>query len=171
MVILKISISYFILKMLKDLLSAVLLVISPAALGRPQQEPQPSPQQQSGSTPIPIVSQSAETKEDGGFSYSFETGNGIKVEESGNIRQGTQGRSIAGDEDGNNTILVLQGSFSYQAPDGQLISLRYVADENGFQPEGAHLPTNPPNLQSAINLQPQQRKQQQQESEPTTVSS
>lgn len=37
-----------------------------------------------------------------------------------------------------------QGSFSYTAPEGEQISLQYVADENGFQPSGSHLPTPPP---------------------------
>lgn len=38
----------------------------------------------------------------------------------------------------------MQGSFQYTADDGTPISLTYIADENGFQPQGAHLPTPPP---------------------------
>lgn len=37
-----------------------------------------------------------------------------------------------------------QGDFKYTAPDGTPIALQYVANENGFQPSGAHLPTSPP---------------------------
>lgn len=38
----------------------------------------------------------------------------------------------------------IQGSYSYTAPDGTPITVTYVADEYGFRPEGAHLPTPPP---------------------------
>lgn len=37
-----------------------------------------------------------------------------------------------------------QGSYSYTAPNGQVITVTYTADENGFHPQGAHLPTPPP---------------------------
>lgn len=36
------------------------------------------------------------------------------------------------------------GSFSYTSDDGQKITITYTADENGFQPQGDHLPTPPP---------------------------
>lgn len=43
-----------------------------------------------------------------------------------------------------NEAQVKQGGFSYTGPDGVVYSTRYVADENGYRPEGAHLPTPPP---------------------------
>lgn len=38
----------------------------------------------------------------------------------------------------------MQGSYSYTGPDGVLYTIRYIADENGFRAEGAHIPTPPP---------------------------
>lgn len=60
---------------------------------------------------------------------SYETGNGIKAQEQGQ----PQGDGIA-----------VQGSFSYTDDQGNPIQLTYTADENGFLPQGAHLPTSPP---------------------------
>lgn len=38
----------------------------------------------------------------------------------------------------------VSGSFSYTGPDGVQYSITYTADEEGFHPQGAHLPTPPP---------------------------
>lgn len=38
----------------------------------------------------------------------------------------------------------VSGSFSYTGSDGVQYSITYTADENGFHPQGAHLPTPPP---------------------------
>nr|CAI5840093.1 unnamed protein product [Callosobruchus analis] len=65
---------------------------------------------------------------------SFETGNGIVAQEQGQIKN-------AGSE---NEAAEVQGSFQYQAPDGTPISMNYIANEGGFQPQGDHLPTPPP---------------------------
>ncbi|KAM3960268.1 pupal cuticle protein 36a-like [Aphomia sociella] len=63
-----------------------------------------------------------------GFSYDFETSNGIRADASGVATNGVQS----------------QGSFAYKGDDGQDYSISYTADENGYQPQGAHLPTPPP---------------------------
>ncbi|GFG37116.1 hypothetical protein Cfor_05778 [Coptotermes formosanus] len=85
--------------------------------------------------PIPILRQENEVNFDGSYKYSFETGNGIIAEESGFLKNAGNPETEA---------QVAQGSSSYTSPEGQQISLIYVADENGFQPQGAHLPTSPP---------------------------
>ncbi|XP_055311110.1 larval cuticle protein 65Ag1-like [Sitodiplosis mosellana] len=41
-------------------------------------------------------------------------------------------------------VLVQQGSYAYYGPDGKLYMVNWVADENGFQPVGDHLPVAPP---------------------------
>ncbi|XP_062530806.1 cuticular protein RR-1 motif 37 isoform X1 [Bombyx mori] len=67
----------------------------------------------------------------------YETDNGIKAEETGSLKK-------ASGPDASD-VIIAQGAFSYTAPDGTVISLNYVADDDGgFKPEGAHLPTPPP---------------------------
>lgn len=65
---------------------------------------------------------------------SYETGNGISAQEQGELKN-------AGSEAEAQSVA---GSFSYTSDDGQKITLTYTADENGFQPQGDHLPTPPP---------------------------
>lgn len=84
---------------------------------------------------IPVVASNLDgPNPDGSYSYSYETGNGIKAEEHGQLAK------ISKDED----AIRVQGSFSYSDADGNPVSLNYVADENGFQPSGEHLPIAPP---------------------------
>ncbi|KAL0117413.1 hypothetical protein PUN28_010324 [Cardiocondyla obscurior] len=78
---------------------------------------------------IPIISYSNENAGDGNYQYNYETGNGIAVQETGH----KQGESES-----------VSGSFSYTGPDGMQYSITYTADEHGFHPQGAHLPTPPP---------------------------
>nr|XP_012137278.1 PREDICTED: endocuticle structural glycoprotein SgAbd-1-like isoform X2 [Megachile rotundata] len=80
-----------------------------------------------------ITSQQLEVGFDGHYVNNFETSNGISHVESG------EPKNID-----NETPVVSQGSDSYTAPDGQQVSITYVADENGFQVQGSHIPTAPP---------------------------
>ncbi|CAH1368994.1 unnamed protein product, partial [Tenebrio molitor] len=84
---------------------------------------------------VPIVSESNEINPDGSFSYSYATGDGQQAQAQGYLKN-------AGVKD--QEAEVIQGSYSYTAPDGTPITITYVADENGFRAEGAHLPTPPP---------------------------
>ena len=71
------------------------------------------------------------------FYYSYETGNGIKAEETGTLKKATSADT--------SDVIIAKGSFSYTSPEGNLITLNYAADdEGGFQPQGDHLPTPPP---------------------------
>lgn len=62
------------------------------------------------------------------YTYSFETSNGITADESGIATNGVRA----------------QGGYAYTADDGQVYRITYTADENGYQPQGDHLPTSPP---------------------------
>ncbi|XP_019867095.1 endocuticle structural glycoprotein SgAbd-8 [Aethina tumida] len=142
------------------------LFLASCALARPQLDAQ---QQNSGNTtPIPIINQTEETGPDGSVNFSYETGNGISVQENLFTKKDDRVRGTAEDPENptGGLIQVIQGTFSYTAPDGQVITLRYTADENGFQPQGDHLPTPPPVPQeiadavSALQNQLQQQGQQ-----------
>nr|AJF83751.1 cuticle protein [Sitodiplosis mosellana] len=117
-------------------------------------------------TPIPIISQTDTSSPDGSFSYSFETGNHIKQQANGYHKTVLVPRLRA---DGSETgeldsadVIVQTGSYSYIAPDGTVISVHYIADENGFQAFGDHLPTPPPIPEPILNaLQSSQKLEEQ----------
>ncbi|XP_050352200.1 pupal cuticle protein 27-like [Nymphalis io] len=60
-----------------------------------------------------------------GFRYSYETSNGIQAEESGDAVQ-------------------TRGAFAYKGDDGKIYSVTFTAGEDGFRPQGDHLPVPPP---------------------------
>ncbi|XP_023294734.2 larval cuticle protein 65Ag1-like [Lucilia cuprina] len=64
------------------------------------------------------------------FKYAYETSDGVKAEARGLLKNiGSENESLA-----------VQGAYTYVNADGQTISVEYIADENGFQPKGDHLP-------------------------------
>ncbi|XP_031839514.1 cuticular protein 18 [Nomia melanderi] len=92
-------------------------------------------------TPIPILRQSAEgPNPDGSYSYNYETANGIQAQEVGYLRY--PGTTAEAQE--------AQGAYSYTAPNGELVQVSYVANENGFQPQGSHIPPIPPQILRAL---------------------
>ncbi|XP_077288011.1 endocuticle structural protein SgAbd-6-like [Arctopsyche grandis] len=68
-----------------------------------------------------------------GYKFAYETSDGTSRQEQAELKN-------AGTE---NEALVVRGTISWIAPDGQKYTLTYVADENGFQPQGDHLPKAP----------------------------
>lgn len=79
--------------------------------------------------PVPIINQSEVNNGDGSYTYSFEAGNGIKVDNSGSLKRVVVPR-YDGDGLGPNdppredNIVVQQGSYSYPAPDGSIITIK-----------------------------------------------
>ncbi|KAJ8727295.1 hypothetical protein PYW07_001414 [Mythimna separata] len=65
-----------------------------------------------------------------GYNYAVETSNGISQQEQGTLKN-------AGTE---NEAVEVRGQFSYTGPDGVVYTVTYIANEDGFQPQGAHLP-------------------------------
>ncbi|EDV95676.1 endocuticle structural protein SgAbd-6 [Drosophila grimshawi] len=66
----------------------------------------------------------------GGYKFSYKLSDGTtRTEEATVNNAGTENESLS-----------VRGSVSWVAPDGQTYTINFVADENGFQPEGAHIP-------------------------------
>ncbi|KAJ6647113.1 Pupal cuticle protein, partial [Pseudolycoriella hygida] len=69
-----------------------------------------------------ILRADSDSYPDGSYQYGYEADNGIEVEESG----------VAG--------VSVSGSAKWVDEEGTPIELTYTADENGYRPQGAHLP-------------------------------
>lgn len=62
----------------------------------------------------------------------YETSDGTSRSEEAELKN-------AGTED---ETLVIRGTISWVAPDGVTYTISFIADENGFQPVGDHIPKN-----------------------------
>lgn len=69
--------------------------------------------------------------DDGSFRYGYETSDDTKVSAEGEQRAVGPERELG---------TVMRGSYSYVAPNGLTYTVSWVADEQGFQPRGDHLP-------------------------------
>ena len=70
----------------------------------------------------------------GQYSYNFLTGDGVARTEQG---------SLVPNADRTANVLVQRGGYRYYLPNGELVEVNYVADENGFRATGTHLPVAP----------------------------
>ncbi|XP_063587535.1 cuticle protein AMP1A-like [Penaeus indicus] len=89
-----------------------------------------APQYDSSEEFVPILKDDRVQEDDGTFNFDFEAANGIRV-------------SQAGSPDGDEDAVIKAGEYSYTAPDGTPVVVKYVADENGFQPQSDLLPVAP----------------------------
>ncbi|XP_075232875.1 endocuticle structural glycoprotein ABD-4-like [Lycorma delicatula] len=103
-----------------------LISVIGCALSRPQQQ---------YTTPIAILAQDSINNGDGSYKYSYDTANSIHADETGYVKN----LGVPEQE-----IQTAQGSFSYKDDQNNQYYITYTADENGFQPQGAHIPTPPP---------------------------
>ncbi|KAH8266181.1 hypothetical protein KR038_008532 [Drosophila bunnanda] len=64
------------------------------------------------------------------FKYDWETSDGQAAQAEGQLN------NIGSDHES----LAVHGSYRFVGDDGVTYEVKYIADENGFQPQGAHLP-------------------------------
>lgn len=83
---------------------------------------------------VPLLENNYVRDDHGQYSYNFLTGNGVARTEQG---------SLVPNKEGTANVLVQRGGYRYYLPNGELVDMRYIADENGFRVEGTHLPTPP----------------------------
>ncbi|XP_069985448.1 endocuticle structural glycoprotein ABD-4-like [Penaeus vannamei] len=79
---------------------------------------------------VPILRDDRVHEDDGRYNLDVETANGISMSQSGS-------------PDGPDGAIVKAGQYSYTAPDGTLVEVKFVANENGFQPQSDLLPVAP----------------------------
>ncbi|XP_013110245.2 endocuticle structural protein SgAbd-6-like [Stomoxys calcitrans] len=78
-----------------------------------------------GNKDVEVLDQSYVNTGTDGYKFSYSLSDGTSRTEEGTL---------------NNESLSVKGSITWVAPDGQKYTVNFVADEEGFKPEGTHLP-------------------------------
>ncbi|KAG6440628.1 larval cuticle protein LCP-17 [Manduca sexta] len=81
-----------------------------------------------------VVRSSFDSQPEGSFKYGYETENGILLSAEGVLKNANS----------EYPAVAIEGGYKYTAPDGTPIEITYVADENGYRPQGNFLPISPP---------------------------
>ncbi|XP_055598869.1 pupal cuticle protein-like [Uranotaenia lowii] len=79
-----------------------------------------------GQQQVEVLDRDQNINPDGSYAYRYRLSDGTEAQEQG------QGGVVA------------TGGYRYYSPEGELIEVSYTADENGFQPQGDHIPQPPP---------------------------
>ncbi|KAJ8721936.1 hypothetical protein PYW08_004338 [Mythimna loreyi] len=87
-----------------------------------------------------VVKSDFENSPEGAFQWAYETSNGIYGQANGVVKNANS----------EYPSLEIQGAYKYTAPDGQPIELSYTAGENGYEPQGSHLPVPPPTPEAIL---------------------
>ncbi|XP_047526740.1 larval cuticle protein 1-like [Vanessa atalanta] len=87
--------------------------------------------------PIKILRSQFDANPEGGYVFDFETENGIKRSEQGEVREALD------EENKPHPVVVVRGSYSYVDVNGNPETITYYADETGYHPEGASIPKVP----------------------------
>ncbi|XP_041976604.1 larval cuticle protein 1-like [Aricia agestis] len=83
-----------------------------------------------------ILRSEFEPKEDGSYSFDFETENKIQRQEVGELK------SLVDEENKPHDVVIVRGSYSYINDLGEQEVMNYWADETGFHAEGPSVPRN-----------------------------
>ncbi|CAG4940857.1 unnamed protein product [Parnassius apollo] len=81
----------------------------------------------------PILKSDYNIDPSGSYQWEYETGNGISAQAVGTVRNPES--EIASIE--------VKGSARYTSPEGEPVELTYVADANGYRPQGNFIPPVP----------------------------
>ncbi|XP_050700779.1 cuticle protein AMP1A-like isoform X1 [Eriocheir sinensis] len=108
----------------------ILAALAALALAAPRPDSYSAPAEESSEEVIPILRDDRVHEDDGRYTLDVETGNGIVLSQSGS-------------PDGPEDSIIKSGHYSYTAPDGTFVEVKFVADGNGYQPESDLLPVAP----------------------------
>lgn len=103
--------------------------------------PAPAPKSRSNPDADATILHSNSAVNTGSFDFNFDTSNGINTQAHGKLKEISK----------NESAIVSEGGYAYKSANGEDISLTYTADEFGYHPQGAAIPTSPP-IPAAIGI-------------------